>query len=101
MPETCPKCGLPRELCTCSVIEQEEQKIRVFVEPRRFGKNATIVEGIPDRENAKQLASKLKSRLACGGTFKNGRIELQGVHKAKMKDLLTSLGYDESQIEIV
>lgn len=101
MPEICPKCGLPRELCACSVIEREEQKIKIFVEPRRFGKNATIIEGIPDKENAKQLASKLKSRLACGGTFKEGHIELQGNHKAKLKDLLTKFGYEEGQIEII
>ena len=92
---------MPKELCTCGVIEREEQKIRVFLEKRRFGKKATIVEGMPAEEDAKQLASKLKSKLACGGTFKNGRIELQGDHRSQLKNLLKTLGYEEGQVEII
>lgn len=98
MPETCQKCGLPKDLCTCEVIEREVQNIRVLVEERRFGKKSTIIEGVT--ENAKQLASQLKSKLACGGTIKDGRIELQGDHRAKLKDLLMKAGYDEEQIDI-
>ena len=99
MVEICPKCGLPKELCTCEVIEREEQKIRILVEVRRFGKKTTIIEGVT--ESAKELASELKSKLACGGTFKNGRIELQGDHRSKLKELLVKAGYDEEQIEII
>jgi translation initiation factor 1 len=99
MPEICPKCGLPKDLCTCGVIEREVQKIRVLVEKRRFGKNTTIIEGVT--ENAKELASKLKSKLACGGTVKEGRIELQGDHRSRLKDILVKAGYEEGQIEIV
>ena len=90
MPEICPKCGLPKELCTCGVIEREVQKIIVLVERRRFGKKTTVVEGVT--ENAKELASQLKSKLACGGTVKEGRIELQGDHRAKIKELLVKAG---------
>ncbi len=99
MPEICPKCGLPKDLCTCGVIEREMQKIMVLVERRRFGKWTTIVEGVT--ENAKELASQLKSKLACGGTVKKGRIELQGDHRAKIKELLVKAGYEEGQIEII
>ena len=99
MAEICPKCGLPKDLCTCGIIEREVEKIRVMVEQRRFGKQATIVEGVT--ENAKELASKLKSRLACGGTVKGGRIELQGDHRSRLKELLVKAGYDEDQIEIM
>lgn len=96
--ETCPKCGLPKSLCTCEIREKEIEKIRVFIEKRRFGKTATIIEGITG--DWKKIASQLKSKLACGGTFKNGRIELQGDHRSKIKDLLTKLGYEEDQIEV-
>lgn len=68
------------------------------MEKRRFNKPTTIIEGITD--NAKDLASQLKSKLACGGTFKDNHIELQGDHRNKLKDILVKLGYDESQIEI-
>lgn len=99
MAEICPKCGLPKELCTCGVREREEQKISVFIERRKFGKPTTIVEGVT--EDAKNLSKQLKSKLACGGTFKNGHIELQGDHRSKIGDILTKLGYDESKIEII
>jgi translation initiation factor 1 len=98
MPEVCPKCGLPKELCACGAIEREAQKIRVFIEKRKFSKPITIIEGITD--NAKELSSQLKARLACGGTYKNGHIELQGDHRNKLKDILVKLGYEEEQIEI-
>jgi translation initiation factor 1 len=95
----CPKCGLALELCVCEAIEREIQKIKIFVEKRRFGKPTTIIEGI--KENGKQLASKLKQKLACGGTFKNDHIELQGDHRRKLKEILIELGYSENQIELI
>ena len=99
MPAVCPKCGLPLELCICKTIEREAEKIRVYVEKRRFGKPTTIIEGI--KENPKEIVSKLKSKLACGGTFKKGHIELQGDHRNKIKEILVKLGYNEEQIEII
>lgn len=98
MPEICPKCGLPSDICTCRTLEIEVQKIKIFVERRKFGKPITVVEGIT--ENAKDLASTLKSKLACGGTFKNGHIELQGDHRNRLKEMLVGLGYSENQIEL-
>jgi translation initiation factor 1 len=49
----------------------------------------------------KEITSQLKQKLACGGTFKKGHIELQGDHRAKIKELLVRLGYSEDLIEIV
>jgi translation initiation factor 1 len=94
----CSKCGLPVDLCTCRIIERGEEKVRVYIEKRKFGKPITIIEGI--RENAKEIVSQLKSKLACGGTFKNGHIELQGDHRNSLKDILLKLGYQKDQIEI-
>jgi len=97
MEGVCKVCGLPKSLCTCVAIDRESQKIKVFIEKRKFGKPATIIEGIV--ENGKEVSSQLKAKLACGGTFKNNRIELQGDHKKKIKDILAKMGYDENQIE--
>jgi translation initiation factor 1 len=94
----CSRCGLPVDLCTCKIIERGEEKIKIYVEKRKFGKPITIIEGISD--NAKEIVSQLKSKLACGGTFKNNHIELQGDHRSKLKELLKKLGYKEEQIEI-
>ena len=96
--EVCKTCGLPKSLCVCSTIEKAEQRINVFVEKMKFGKPITIVEGIT--ENAKEFIKQLKSRLACGGTFKDNHIELQGDHRDKLKEVLVKLGYNEDQIEV-
>ena len=96
---TCPKCGLPLELCVCRVIEREAQKIKIYTEARRFRKLTTIIEGIT--ENGKEVSSQLKAKMACGGTFKNGNIELMGEHRNRQMDILKELGYTEDQIEII
>jgi len=98
MSKICPKCGLPEELCTCGVREREDQKISVFLETRRFGKKTTVISGIG--ENGKEVSKKLKSKLACGGTFKDGKIELQGDHRDRLTDILVKMGFEEDMIEI-
>ncbi len=100
MSEICPVCGLVKELCVCETIAKESQKILVYVERKKFNKNYTIVEGIDAREiGLKDLAKKLKSELACGGTIKGGKIELQGEHKQKVKNILVKYGFMPSSIE--
>ena len=46
------------------------------------------------------LAKQLKTKLACGGTSKEGRIELQGDHRYKIKQLLEEFGFPGSNIEV-
>lgn len=100
MPEICPKCGLPKELCTCEILAKEREKIRVFTVQRRYGKTATIVQGISEEIDIKPIFKELKTRLACGGTIRDNAIELQGNHKEKIKGILIKLGFPEEQIEI-
>ncbi|MFB6166846.1 MAG: translation initiation factor, partial [Candidatus Nanohaloarchaea archaeon] len=98
MAETCPKCGMPEDLCVCDSIAKGEQKIEVKLDTRSFGKEMTVVEGLGDDVDLSELASTLKSKLACGGTAKNGQIQLQGDHTRRIKDVLVEEGFDESQI---
>ena len=91
---------MPKELCICGTIAKEEAKIKVFVEKRRFGKTVTIVEGIEEKANPKGLTKKLKTKLACGGTYKNDKIELRGDHSRKLKALLIEAGFPEEKIEV-
>lgn len=101
MGEICSVCGLVKELCVCETIAKESQKILVYIERKKFNKNYTIVEGIDEKEiDLKDLAKKLKSELACGGTIKDGKIELQGEHKQKVKKILVEHGFAPSSIEV-
>ena len=100
MSEICQICGLVKELCVCETIAKESQKILVYIERKKFNKNYTIVEGIDAKEiDLKDLAKKLKSALACGGTIKGGKIELQGEHKQRAKKILIDYGFQSSSIE--
>ncbi len=97
----CPKCGLKMELCVCESIAKETQIVNVKVEKRRFGKMITIIEGIDNKSvNLKELAKKLKEKLACGGTFKDGIIELQGSHGFQVKQELIRLGFATDSIRV-
>lgn len=97
----CPKCGLKLELCVCESIAKETQVVNVKAVKRRFGKLTTLVEGIDNKAvNLKELAKKLKEKLACGGTVKRGVIELQGNHVLQVKQELIKLGFDSDSIKV-
>ncbi|MCH8067277.1 MAG: translation initiation factor [Nanoarchaeota archaeon] len=101
MGEICPKCGLVKELCVCETIAKESQLIKIFLERKKFRKFSTIIEGIDQKEiDIKDLAKKLKEQFACGGTAKKGKIELQGDHKNKVKDILVKMGFSPDTIEV-
>lgn len=101
MAEVCSTCGLPMDLCVCGEIEKEQQRIRIRLETRKFGRPSTIVDGIDDHNsNLENLAQKLKSFCACGGTSKNGQIMLQGDHRERVRLFLIKTGYPEENIEL-
>ncbi len=101
MTGTCSKCGLPMPICVCETIAKESQRIRVYLVKKKFDKFSTIVEGLEAKSiDLKDVASKLKSDLACGGTVKAGKIELQGDHRQKVKKSLISMGFAPATIEI-
>ncbi|MFH1237632.1 MAG: stress response translation initiation inhibitor YciH [Candidatus Aenigmatarchaeota archaeon] len=100
MTEICPNCGLPKDICACQTIAKEEEKIRISSIKKRFGKSVTTVMGISKDVDIRNVLKELKMKLACGGTMKDGVIELQGDHRRKIKDLLVRIGFPVEKIEV-
>jgi len=96
--EICPKCGLPEQACVCEQIGKSSQRITVTTDKKRYGKIVTIVSGFDSGVEIKKIAKSLKNELACGGTFRDNEIELQGDHRKKIKEILVKLGFDEESI---
>jgi len=80
----CPDCSQPVDACTCSraVIPEGDGIARVRRETKgRGGKTVTTISGVSlAEEPLKELASVLKKRCGCGGSLKDGVIEIQGDH---------------------
>ena len=96
--EICPKCGLPKQACVCEKIAKSSQNIKVTTEKKRYGKYVTIVGGFSGVD-MKEIAKALKNELACGGTYRDNEVELQGDHRKKIKAVLVKLGFDAEAID--
>jgi translation initiation factor 1 len=81
-------------------MAREEKKVRVYLVNKRYGKFVTTIEGISRDVDVRNVLRELKTRLACGGTFKNDSIELQGDHKEKVKAILVRMGFPADKIEV-
>jgi len=90
--------GLPTEAGVFEEIAKGEQKIKISTVARRYGKLTTLVSGFDKSFDIKGTAKSLKEELACGGTVKDGVIELQGNHKKQVKNILVRLGFPEDSI---
>jgi translation initiation factor 1 len=97
--EICSNCGLPKQACVCEQIVKSSQKIKVSTDKKRYGKLVTLVTGFDTGIDIKNISKSLKNELACGGTSKNGVIELQGDHTKKIKEILINLGFDKESID--
>lgn len=96
-----PITGLPKELGTWENITKENQQITVSLEKRKFGKKYTVVTGLNENEvDIKDIAKKLKNKFACGGSGKNGVIELQGDHIRNVREELIKLGFPAETIQL-
>ncbi len=61
----------------------------------RGGKTVTVVSGfvgigLPEKES---LAKKMRNACGCGGTVKDGDIEIQGDQREKIAEILTAAGF--------
>ena len=87
------------QACVCEQIAKSSQRIQITTDKKRYGKIVTVVSGFDKNVDIKQIAKALKNELACGGTFRDGEIELQGDHTKKIKPSLVRLGFEENSIQ--
>jgi translation initiation factor 1 len=94
----CPGCGKPVKECVCrknSGAPAGDGVVRIRRESKgRGGKTVMVITGLPLDENAlTTLAGELKRRCGCGGTAKDGVIEIQGDHGELLLVELAKRGY--------
>jgi translation initiation factor 1 len=96
---TCPTCGWPVAQCRCarSLDQPVPEKIvaRLSIErAHRGGKTVTVIAGLPRNEPfLAELASDLKRACGTGGTVAEGRVEIQGDQREKLRPLLVARGW--------
>ena len=95
----CPVCRKPVAACSCARKPASPTPgdgiVRVSRETKgRGGKAVTVVRGLALGAAAlTKVAQKLKSTCGCGGTVKDGIIEVQGDHCDKVMSLLKEQGH--------
>jgi translation initiation factor 1 len=69
--------------------------VRLFRDRKgRGGKTVTLVTGVRGNPAAlEDLATTLKRSCGCGGSVKDGTIEIQGDHRERLAAKLAELGY--------
>jgi translation initiation factor 1 len=98
----CPGCGKPVKACCCRLRAGEtvgDGKVRISRETKgRKGAGVTVISGLPLEAAALEgLARDLKKSCGCGGSIKNGRIEIQGDHRQKLQEELFRRGWKVKQ----
>lgn len=93
---TCPQCGATP--CRCgetAAVPAKAQTARIQLDRKgRKGKSVTLIQGLTlSTSQLDLLAKTLKGALGSGGTVKDGQIEIQGDHRAKVVELLQKQGY--------
>jgi len=95
----CPDCGKALASCVCKTLSKNavlgDGNVRVGrATAGRKGNGVTTITGLPLPEaELLELARKLKARCGCGGTVKDGVVEIQGEHRDLLVTELQKLGY--------
>lgn len=93
----CPGCGKPARSCVCKKASAPagDGTVRLRRETKgRGGKTVIVITGLPlDAAALAALAAELKKRCGCGGTAKDGVIEIQGDHAEVLLAELLKRGY--------
>jgi translation initiation factor 1 len=101
----CPACRQPVAQCRCTKagapgVPVGDGIVRVQRETKgRGGKAVTVVRGLPlDGAALVKVAQQLKAACGSGGTVKDGEVEVQGDHVAKVMALLQAQGHTVKRV---
>ena len=94
----CPECRQPMAACLCRQKKNPAPAkggVKVGRETKgRKGKGVTLISGLPlDGAALVALATELKKRCGCGGTVREGIIEIQGDHRDLLLEELIRRGW--------
>ncbi|MFC5497592.1 translation initiation factor Sui1 [Caenimonas terrae] len=93
----CPVCRNPVAQCSCgqAFVPKGDGVVRVSRETKgRGGKAVTVVKGVAlAAEQLADLGKQLRTACGCGGTVKDGVIEVQGDHADRVVELLKARGH--------
>ena len=82
-------------------LDQDEIRIVISKDIRRFRKIVTVVKGLKDRRDMELLTKEIKTKVGTGGAYKDGQIVLQGDYRECVKNLLLQKGYNSKSIEVL
>lgn len=94
----CPGCRQPLAACTCkaqAATPRGDGTVRVGFETKgRGGKAVTVVRGLDDlpADTLAQWGKQLRTACGAGGAVKDGALEIQGDHRAKVQAWLQAQG---------
>jgi translation initiation factor 1 len=99
---TCPTCRQALAQCSCKAARAPvgDGVVKVSRNTKgRGGKCVTLVSGLALADDALALLGKqLRTACGCGGTIKDGVIEVQGDHCEKVMDALVKQGYRPKRV---
>lgn len=78
---------------------QQEPLICKFEKKGRNGKPVTLIEGFEGSDaELKKISKQIKSKLAIGGSEKDGMIIIQGNNRDKVMNILEEMGYKTKRV---
>lgn len=94
----CPGCRQPIAQCSCSgspPVAAGDGIVRVSRETKgRGGKEVTVVRGLAmDAAALQSMARTLRAACGCGGTVRDGVVEVQGDHCDRIAAVLAAQGH--------
>ena len=82
-------------------LDREDTNVVISKEIKKFNKPTTVVRGLERRKDVQMIARELKIKLGTGGTYKAGKLILQGDHRESVKNFLITKGFKKESIEII